>query len=106
MDNFANLPDRFLKHAVRGRIGDHQAGKVFFMRLGLGAQLGHVNVAVLIAGDSDDFQPGHDGAGRVRAVRGGRDETDVAVRFVPAFVISADDELAGVFALGTGVGLQ
>ena len=106
VDDFANLLDRLLEHAVRGRIGDHQAGEVFFMRLGLGAQIGHVNVAVLVAGDGNDFQPGHDGAGGVRAVRGGRDEADIAVRFAPAFVPGADDELAGVFALGTGVGLQ
>ena len=106
VDDFANLLDRLLKHAVRRGIGDHQAGEVFFMRFSLGAQIGHVNVAVLVAGDSDDFQPGHDGAGGIRAVRGGRNETDNAVRFTPAFVISADDELAGVFALGTGIGLQ
>ncbi len=106
VDDFANLLDRLLKHAVRGGIRDHQAGEVLLVRLGLGPQIGHVNVAVLVAGDGDDFQPGHDGAGGVGAVRGSRDEADVAVRFAAAFVLGADDEQAGVFALGTGVGLQ
>ena len=105
MDDSANFLDRLLKHAVRRGIGDHQAGEVFFMRLGFGAQIGHVYVAILVAGDGNDFQPCHDGAGWVGAVRGGRDEADIA-GFAPAFVPGADDELAGVFALGTGVGLQ
>ena len=47
VDDFADFPDGFLEHAVRGRIRDHQAGKVLLVRLGLGAQVGHVNVAVL-----------------------------------------------------------
>ena len=46
VDDFANLADGFLEHAVRARIGDHQARQIIFVRLGFGAQVGHVNVAV------------------------------------------------------------
>ena len=106
VDDFANLPDGVLKNAVRARIGDHQAREIGLVRLGLRAQVGHVNVAVGVARDGDDFHPGHDGTGGVRAVRGGRDQADVAMRLAARFVIRADDEQSGVFALRTGVGLE
>ena len=76
------------------------------MRLRLGAQVGHVNVAVLIAGHGDDFQPGHDGAGGIGAVRGGGDKADIAVPFTAVEVPGANDQQPGVFALGTGIGLE
>ena len=85
VDDFANFLDGFLKHAVRGRIRDHQAREVVFVRLGFGAQIGHVNVAVLVARDGDDFQSGHDGAGGIRAVRGSRNQADVAMRLRHGF---------------------
>ena len=80
--------------------------KIIFVRLGFGAQIRHVNVAVGVARDGDDFHAGHDGAGGIRAVRGSGDQADVAVRLAARFVIRADDEQAGVFALRTGVRLQ
>ena len=51
-------------------------------RLDPRAQVGDVNVALGVARDGDDFHAGHDGAGGVRAVRGGGNQTDVAMRFV------------------------
>ena len=106
VNDFADVLDGFLKHTVRGRIGDHQARQILLVRLRFGAEVRHVNVAVLVARDGDDFQPGHDGAGGVGSVRGGRNQTDVAMAFAPAFVPGADDEQAGVFALGAGIRLQ
>ena len=52
------------------------------------------------------FIPAIDGAGGVGAVRGSGNQTDVAVRLAARFVIGADDQQAGVFALRAGVGLQ
>src|SRR4029453_11778031 len=71
VDDFANLADGFLEHAVRGRIGDHQAREVGLVRLGFRAQVGDVNIAVGVARDGEDFHEGHDGAGGVRGVGGG-----------------------------------
>ena len=106
MDDFTNLLDAFLEHAVCGRIGDHQAGEVVVVRPGLGAQVGEVDVAFLVASDGDDFQTSHHRAGGIGTVGRGRDEADVAMRFAAAFVITADQEETGVFALRTGVRLQ
>ena len=76
------------------------------MRLGLRAQIGDVDVPFLVAGDRDDFQASHHSAGGIRAVSGRRDETDFAMPFTAAFVIFADDEKPGVFALRAGVRLK
>ena len=99
VDDVANLLDALLEHSVRGGIRHHQAGEVVAVRFGFGAQVRDVDVALLIAGDGDDAEPGHGGAGGIGAVRGGRDQADVPVRFAAAFVISADDEQSGVFTL-------
>ena len=76
VDDFADLLDGFLEHAVGGGVGDHQRGQVGLVRLGLGPQVGDVDVALLVAGHGDDFQPRHDGAGGVGAVGGGGDQAD------------------------------
>ena len=99
VDDFANLADGFLKHAVRAGISDHQAGEFRLVRLSFRPQIGHVNIAVGVAGDGDDFHAGHRRAGGIRAVRGSGNETDVSVLVAARFVIRADDEQAGVFAL-------
>ena len=69
------------------------------MRPGLGLQVGDVDVAVLVTGDRDDFESGHDGAGRVGAVGRGGNETHVPMRLATALVISANDQQPGVFTL-------
>jgi hypothetical protein len=45
VDDFADLADGFLEHAVRGRIGDHQAARWEACGLRLAAQVRHINVA-------------------------------------------------------------
>ncbi len=74
----ANLADGFLKHAVRGRIGHHEGGKRVLVLLDFFVEVGEVDVAIRIAETVTTFMPAITGAGRVRAVRGGRDEADVA----------------------------
>ena len=71
--NFANLRDALLEDAVGGGISDHEGGEIAGVSLGLGAQIGQVNVALRVAGDGDDLQTGHGRAGRVGAVGGGRE---------------------------------
>ena len=77
--DLANFPDRGFEDAVRGRVGDHERGQIVAVRLGLGAQIGEIDVAVFETAHRHDAEAGHDGAGRVGAVGGGRDETNVAV---------------------------
>ena len=76
------------------------------MRFGLRAKIGQINIALLVTSHSQDLQPGHDRAGGIGAVGGGRDETHVAMPFAPAGVIGADDEQTCVLALRTRIGLQ
>ncbi len=106
VDDLADFPDAGLEDAVGRGIGDHEAAEIIRVFGGLGAEVGEIDVAVLVAGDGDDGEAGHDGAGGVGAVGGGGDEADVAVRLAAGLVIFVDDEEAGVFALRTGVGLE
>jgi hypothetical protein len=47
-----------------------------------------------VARDGDDFHAGHHRAGGIRAVRGDRDQANVAMRLAARFVIAADDQQA------------
>ena len=65
----ANLFDRLFKHAMRGRIGDHQRSELAGILLSRGAQIGDIDVAVVVASGDDDFHAAHLRAGRIGAVR-------------------------------------
>ena len=106
MDHRADLDDGFLEHAMRGGVGDHQRRQVLRMGLGLGAQVGEVDVAIVVAGDHLHRHPGHHGARRVGAMRRARDQADVAPLLAAALVIAADHQEPGVLPLAAGVGLQ
>ena len=106
VDNFADLHDALLEDAVGGGISDHEGGEIGRVRLGLGPQIRQVNVALRVAGHGDDVQSGHGGAGRVGAVGGSGNEADVAGGLAARFLVFADNEQAGVFALRAGVGLE
>ena len=74
-----------------------------------GAQIVEVDVAVvggLAARHRHDFHPGHHGAGRVGAVRRYRDQADVALHVAAAFVVTANRQQPGEFALRAGVRLE
>src|SRR5438067_9645869 len=73
MNDFANLADRGLKYAVSGRVGDHERGEIVFVRIGLRAEIGEIDVAIFQASDRNDFESGHDRARRIGSVRGSRD---------------------------------
>ena len=77
MDDLADFLDGFLEHAVRGRIGDHQRSEI--VRDGLRPWSRRSSTSILpslVAGNGHDFHAGHDGAGGIGAMRGGRDEAD------------------------------
>src|SRR5690606_29020627 len=102
----ADVGDVLLEHAVRRRVGDHQHGELVAVLLDLGAQVLDVDLAVVGGPDDDDLHAGHDRAGRVGAVRGGRDEADRALLVAVGAVVAAHREESGQLALGTGVGLE
>jgi hypothetical protein len=79
----ADVLDAGLEDAVRRRIGDHQGGEAVGVFHGLRLEIGEVDVAVGVALDDHDLEAGHDRRGGVGAVRGDRDEADVAVRVAP-----------------------
>ena len=102
----ADLHDRLLEHAVRRRVGDHQRGEPRAVLGDLALEIRQVDIAVLVAGDHDDAQAHHLRAGRVGAVRRGRDQADVARALALRRQVVADREQPGVLALRAGVRLQ
>ncbi len=76
------------------------------MLLGLGFQVGKVDVAVFIAIDNDDLQTAHLRRGRIGAVRRFRNQANVASAFALAGVIARNGHDAGVLALRAGVRLH
>jgi hypothetical protein len=106
VDVGADVFDGGFENAVGGRVGDHRGGEILGVFVGLGLEVGDVDVAVGVAGDGDDRVSAHGGAGGIGAVGAGGDEADVAVTLAARLVEGADDEEAGVFALRAGVGLE
>jgi hypothetical protein len=84
---------------VGGGVGEHERGQAVGVLLGLGGEVGEVHVARSVAGDHHHAVAGHDGRGGVGAVRGGRDEADVALLLAAGVVVLANHEQPGIFAL-------
>ncbi len=72
----------------------------------LGAQVGQVDVARLVARHDHHAHAGHHRAGGVGAVRRRRDQAHVAGALAVGEVVAADGQQAGELALRPGVGLQ
>jgi len=70
VDGGTDLGDLRLEHAVGRRVRDHQGRQGVAVRVDLGPQVRHVDVAVLGRGHDDDPQAGHDRRGGVGAVGG------------------------------------
>ena len=102
----ADAADLRLEHAVRRRVRDHQRRERVLVLRRLRGQIGEVDVAAVVAGDDHDAVAGHHRRRGVGAVRGRRDQADVAVPLAAALVVGADDQQAGVLALRAGVRLQ
>ena len=104
--DLADFADGGFKNAVGRRIGHHQRRQILAVRVGLGPQIGQVDVAIFQATHRHDPEAGHDRAGGIGPVGGGGNEANIAMRFAARLVITADGEQAGVFALRAGVRLQ
>ena len=66
------------EHAVRGRIGQHQRCDATLVLPGLALEVLQVDVALRVAGHHHHPQADQRRGGRVGAVRGGRDQADIA----------------------------
>ena len=69
MHQLAQLLHMHLKHAVGAGVGNHHAGQVVAVLFTLCFQVGHVHIALSVAGGDHHCHAGHLGAGRVGAVR-------------------------------------
>ena len=106
MNDIADLANPLFVHPMGRGVGDHQAGQVLRMGLGLAAQVVDIDVALLIAGHQHCAHASHFRRGRVGAMRRSGNQADLAVRLAIGFMVFADRQQSGVLALGPGVGLH
>ena len=102
----ADLLDRRLEHAVRRRIRHHQCREIRRVLPSFGAQVGDVNIPLVVRTHHHNAHARHHGARRVGAVRADRNQADVAMHVAAGPMPGADREQAGILALRTGVRLQ
>jgi len=55
----ADLSDARLEHAVRRRVRHHDRREIVRVRLGLGFEIGNVDIAIAVAGDDNDVHADH-----------------------------------------------
>ena len=106
MDDGAQLDDRFLEHAMRRGVGNHDRRQRISVRLGFRLQILDIDIAVIIAFHDDDLHAGHRGRGRVGAVRRLRDQADIAMPLAARFMVARDRQQAGELTLRAGIRLQ
>ena len=56
VDDIADVFDARFEHAMRAGVGDHDGGEIFLVLFCLFLQVGHVDIAVIVAGDRHHFQ--------------------------------------------------
>ena len=92
----AQLADAGFEDAMRRRIGDHQGCEAVAVLGTFRAQVLDLDVALRVAGDDYHAQADRGGRGRIGAVRGGRNEADIAPVLAARGVVVADREQAAV----------
>src|SRR5690606_4539467 len=102
----AQFGDLVLVHAVRGRVGDHDAGQPVGVVGDFGAEIIQIDVTVFPAFHDLHAQSGHGRGGGVGAVGAGRDEAGVAAGIAAVEVVAPDGQQARVLALATRIRLQ
>ena len=65
----------------------------------LASQIREIDVALRVALDHDHVHAGHVGRSGIGAMRGGRDETNIAMRLAAAAMIGADGKKPRILAL-------
>ena len=102
----AEFLDLRFKYAVGARVGDHHAGELVTVLFALGFQVGHVHIALGVAGGDDHRHASHLGTGRVGAMGRRWNQADVAMTLAVGVKPGLDDQQPSVFTLRACVGLQ
>ena len=106
VDERTDLLDRFLKHAMRGWIGDHQRSEVVLVLGDLRFEVCDIDIADLVRRDNNNVHARHNRTGGVGAMRTARDQTHGSLFIAVGAVVSADGHQAGKFTLRTGIRLH
>ena len=106
MHDFTHFTDRFFVHAVGGRISHHDAGEIIARLFRFRAQVSQIDVAIFITCHNYHLHSCHMCRSGVSSVRRSRDQADIAMPFVAAFMIMTNRQQARVFALCARVRLH
>ena len=106
MDDGADGLDLVLEDTVRRWIRDHQRRQAIAVLAGLLLEISNINIAIRRGRDDNDAHACHRRAGGIGAVRGGRNQHDVAVRVSPVAVIRTNHHETRELTLCAGVRLQ
>ena len=106
MDQITDPADARFKNSMGGWIGDHECCEPVGMFGNTGSEILLIDVAVGIASHWNHPQASHHRTGRIGAVGTCRDQAHIAVRITSGKVPGPYHQKAGVFPLGSGVGLQ
>ena len=99
MGNFTHVLDSFLKDPMGRGIGDHAGGQSIFVQLGLGTEIGDVDIAIGIRSNHNNLMANHLCGGWVGSMGGCGDQADIAMRLPIGCVVFADGQQAGIFTL-------
>ena len=91
MNGIDHFADRLLEDAVRRGISDHASCKHIFVIFRFLFPVVEVGVSLFVAFDYAWFKSRLHAGGRVRPVRGGRDEQHFALRLSDAAQVFAND---------------
>ena len=69
-------------------------------------QILELDVSLGVTSHRDHSQAGHNGAGRIGSMRGGRNQADIAVRLPLLRMPCTNHQQPGILALRTRVGLE
>ena len=95
----ADFSDVLLEYAMGRWVCDHERGELIRVLVRLASQVTELDVPLVITGHRNDPQPGHDRAGRIRAVRRRGDEADIATRLAPFSLPCSNNQQTRVFPL-------
>ncbi len=102
----ADFANRFFKHAVGGRIGDHAAREVFRILLCFCTEIVYIDITVFLRPDRNDLHADHLCGGRVGAMCRRWDKADIAMRITTSQMVIADRQQARILALRAGIWLH
>ena len=75
------------------------------MRCQFFIKIGQVNITVIVTGNHDNGHACHLCTGRVCAMRGAWNQTNISRGITTAFMVTANSQQAGILTLTAGIGL-